>query len=472
MRRRTPDGDGVRGFIAHSPRIDIVGGPPSQLRLILPTTAIPGQTIRLTVSALDAHRSRSPITSGSVVIVDPPSGLVFEPVIELGGSFGGSRSVEVKVDKPGIYRLEARGQGGLAELGATSNPLVARKGLPALAWGDLHGHSQLSDGTGTPAQYFAYARDVAALDVAALTDHDHWGMKAMDSEPAFWTEVREAVSQYDDPGRFVTLLGYEWTSWLHGHRHVLYFSDRGEIYSSLDPEYETPDALWNALRGQKAMTFAHHSAGGPISTNWLYAPDPVLEPLTEIVSVHGSSEAPDSPLPIYNPVPGNYVRDALNAGYRLGFLGSGDSHDGHPGIREAGGSAGLAAIFASELTRESVLEALRARRVYATNGVRIFLWVDLDEIPMGTVIDGVPNPETDGNAQDPEQRLRIEVVTPSPIVRVDLIRSGISMTIPVDGQTEWNLDRAIPALRPGEYHYVRVVTEDEGAAWSSPIFAR
>jgi hypothetical protein len=253
---------------------------------------------------------------------------------------------------------------------------------------------------------------------------------------------------------------------------VLYFSDRGEIYSSLDPEYETPDALWNALRGQKAMTFAHHSAGGPISTNWLYPPDPVLEPLTEIVSVHGSSEAPDSPLPIYNPVPGNYVRDALNAGYRLGFVGSGDSHDGHPGIREAGTSAGLAAIFASELTRESVLEALRARRVYATNGARIFLWVDLDEMPMGTVFDGVPNPETDGNAQAPEQRLRIEVITPSPIVRVDLVRSGISMKIPVDGQTEWNLERAIPALQPGEYHYVRVVTEDEGAAWSSPIFAR
>ncbi len=460
------DGDGIRGFIAHSPRIDIVGGPPAQLRLILPTTAVPGQTVRLTVSALDIHRSRSPVASGSVVIVDPPPGLVFAPVIELGGSFGGSRTIEVKIEKPGIYRLEARGQGELAGLGATSNPLIAREGLPALAWADLHGHSQLSDGTGTPAQYFAYARDVAALDVAALTDHDHWGMKAMDNQPAFWTEIREAVGRFDAPGRFVTLLGYEWTSWLHGHRHVLYFSDRGEIYSSLDPRYETPDALWNALRGQTAMTFAHHSAGGPISTNWLYPPDPVLEPLTEIVSVHGSSEAPDSPLPIYNPVPGNYVRDALNAGYRLGFLGSGDSHDGHPGIREAGASAGLAGIFTPKLTRESVLEALRARRVYATNGARIFLWVELDGMPMGSLTDVALN------AEATEQRLQIEVVAPKPIVRVDLIRSGVSMAIPVDGQTELNLDRTIPALRPGEYHYVRVVTEGEGAAWSSPIFAR
>jgi len=236
----------------------------------------------------------------------------------------------------------------------------------------------------------------------------------------------------------------------------------------LDPRYETPDALWNALRGQMAMTFAHHSAGGPISTNWLYAPDPILEPLTEIVSVHGSSEAPDSPLPIYNPEAGNWVRDALDAGYRLGFLGSGDSHDGHPGIRKLGESAGLAGIFAKDLTRESILEALRSRRVYATNGPRIFLWVDLEGMPMGTVT--AEGKEQGSGAGG--QRLQIEVVAPEPIVRVDLIRSGVSMSIPVDGQTEWKLDRTIPPLAPGEYHYVRVVTEGEGAAWSSPIFAR
>jgi len=460
------DGDGVRGFIDHSPRIDIVGGPPRQLRLILPTTTAPGQTVRLTVAALDAERNLSPLEEGSVVIVDPPPGLALEREIELGGAFGGSRSVEVKVRKPGIYRLTAEGRGKLAGLAATSNPLLARDGLPPLAWGDLHGHSQLSDGTGTPLQYFAYARDVAALDVAALTDHDHWGMKPLDAQPASWNEIRAAVERFDEPGRFVTLLGYEWTSWLHGHRHVLYFGAEGEIYSSLDPRYATPATLWEALRGQSALTFAHHSAGGPVSTNWLYPPDPVLEPVTEIVSLHGSSEAPDSPLPIYDPVPGNYVRDALNAGYRMGFIGSGDTHDGHPGLREAGASSGLAGIFAAELTREAVLEALRARRVYATNGPRIFLWVDLDGQPMGTIA------AASAEAEPGDSRLQIEVVAPEPIRSVDLVRSGVSVRIPVDGATEWSLDRSIPALRPGEYHYVRVVTEGEGAAWSSPIFFR
>ena len=459
------DGDGVRAFIEHSPRMDIVGGPPRQLSLILPTTATPGQTVRLTVAALDMHRNISPVESGSIVILDPPAGLELASEIEIGGGFGASRSIEVVVSEPGIYRLTGEGRGELEGLVATSNPLLAREGLPQVAWGDLHGHSQLSDGTGTPLQYFAYARNVAGLSVAALTDHDHWGIKALDGQPDFWSEIREAVGEFNEPGRFVTLLGYEWTSWLHGHRHVLYFSDQGEVYSSLDPRYETPDALWDALRGQSALTFAHHSAGGPVSTNWRYPPDPVLEPLTEIVSVHGSSEAPDSPLPIYDPVPGNYVRDALNAGYTLGFLGSGDTHDGHPGIREPGASGGLAGIFTRALTREAVLEALRARQTYATNGPRIFLRVELDGQPMGSFAEFRAD-------EAGESRLQVEVLAPEPIVAVDLIRSGVSVRIPVDGETQWTLDRRIPVLRPGEYHYVRVVTEGEGAAWSSPIFAR
>ena len=63
----------------------------------------------------------------------------------------------------------------------------------------------------------------------------------------------------------------------------------------------------------------------PIATNWNYPPDPELEPVTEIVSVHGSSEAADSPGLIYKPVFGNFVRETLaDRGYVLGFVGSGD----------------------------------------------------------------------------------------------------------------------------------------------------
>ena len=89
-----------------------------------------------------------------------------------------------------------------------------------------------------------------------------------------------------------------------------------------EPDFDTPAELWDSLRGEPALTIAHHSAGGPIAVDWSFAPDPVLVPITEIVSVHGSSESLDSPGAIYSPVPGNFVRDVLARGYRLGFVGS------------------------------------------------------------------------------------------------------------------------------------------------------
>ena len=58
---------------------------------------------------------------------------------------------------------------------------------PRVLWADLHGHSAFSDGTGPPEDYFLYARDVAALDVAALTDHDHWGSCRSTSTPSSGT---------------------------------------------------------------------------------------------------------------------------------------------------------------------------------------------------------------------------------------------------------------------------------------------
>ena len=156
-----------------------------------------------------------------------------------------------------------------------------------------------------------------------------------------------------------------------------------------------------------------------MATNWLIPPDPVLEPVTEIVSVHGSSEAPDSPQPIYDPVAGNFVREAaLGRGYRFGFIGSGDSHDGHPGFAQlASPVGGLAAILSEERTREGVLAALRARRVYATSGPRILLRFALGAHPMGSSVTLAPG-------ESLSESLFVSVLAPGPLERVDLIRSG------------------------------------------------
>jgi hypothetical protein len=456
------DGDGVRKVLADSPSLEVRAGPPARLLVTLPTVGRPGETLRICIAILDAKGSRGVEVAGEVRLRDEAGVLELPEQIVLGPEDEGVKVVEARVLGPGVARLIAEGPDGLA---AVSNPLVASAEGPRVLWGDLHGHSNSSDGTGTPQDYFLYARDVAGLDVAALTDHDHWGMLSLEDHPELWEEIRSLAQGFHEPGRFVTLLGYEWTSWIHGHRHVLYFGDEGAVYSSVDPRFESPLQLWAALEGQPALTFAHHSAGGPIPTNWEIPPDPRFEPVTEIVSVHGSSEALDSPSLIYSPVAGNFARDALDRGYRLGFVGSGDSHDGHPGLSElASPSGGLAAILSEERTREGVLEALRTRRVYATNGARILLRVALGAHPMGSSID-VP----EGGSVSEE--LFSHIVAAAPLSRVDLIRSGAVIDgLDIEGELELILQRSLSELRAGEYVYLRVVQEDGGMAWSSPIF--
>jgi len=453
------DGDGIRRVLPGSPTVDVVANRPTQLLVTVPTTARPGDTVSMVVAVLDRVGNAGYPFQGEICFTETPAGLELPTKIELAARDGGRQRVEVTVRSEGIFRVTATGPDGLSTV---SNPLVALASGPRIVWGDLHGHSNLSDGSGTPDDYYRYARDVAGLDVAALTDHDHWGMLFLDIYPDVWAGIQETVARYHEPGQFVSLLGYEWTSWLHGHRHVVYFQETGELFSSLHPDYDTPPKLWEALRGQRVLTFAHHSAGEPVPVNWSFAPDPVLEPLTEIVSVHGSSESLDSPSVVRGAISGNTVRDQLGR-YQLGLVGSGDSHDGHPGLAHLAsgpGLGGITAIIAEELTREAVYAALRTRRCYATNGPRILLRFSLAGKRMGSTVPAMASAEVRGF-----------IVATAPIRSVDIIRSGrvISQT-PEDEQSSCFLNSTLTDLRAGEFVYLRVIQHDGGAAWSSPFF--
>ena len=470
------DGDGVRKILADSPGIEVGSGPASRLLMTLTSTARPGEPVRLTLALLDAvgnallspERAAERGFTGEIRL-EAPAGMEVPERIVLQPSDLGRRTIELTAGEPGIVRLRAVGPG---DFEAESNPLQISQRGGRVLWGDLQNHSGVSDGTSTPEEQFLYARDVAALDVMSLTDHDHWGLVFLDSNPTTWGEIRGLTQRFHEPGRFVTLLGYEWTNWVYGHRHVIYFSDEGEIYSSVDPAYDTPQELWSALRGQRALTIAHHSAGGPISTDWSIPPDPELEPVTEIVSVHGSSEAPDSPSPIYKPVPGNYVRDALERGYRLGFLGSSDGHDGHPGLGQLASPAGsgLAGILAEDLSREAVYEALRARRVYATNGPRILLRASYGGFAMGSDVPVGGRAGNDLLGLGPNT-LVVRAIASQPIERIDIIRSGqLFQAFDCRGERECAFGGELSDFEAGEYLYVRVVQTDGGAAWSSPFY--
>ncbi|MEZ4331875.1 MAG: DUF3604 domain-containing protein [Myxococcota bacterium] len=499
------DGDGRRAWLDTAAEVDILAGPADRLVAFGPAEVAPGGRFELNLALVDAVGNHAvwPKPAGAgrdgtdrALVIESRPDAPIAPASGLGRHAAPAIELEplrlslVAPDAPGTLRLRVRGEGELARFQAELPPIVVRRSRAPLVWADLHGHSAYSDGTGTPDAYFRYARDVARLDVAALTDHDHWGIEPLDASPTRRDELLASARAYHDPGRFVTLPGYEWTSWLHGHRHVLSFDDSLPFFSSLDFATDRPDELWAALRGRPALTFAHHSAGEPVATDWHFAPDPELEPVTEIASVHGMSEALDAPAPIAEAIPGNFVRDVLVYGARLGFIGSGDSHDGHPGLAAiAAGQGGLAGLFSESLDRAPLREALERRHVFATNGIRPWLEVSIDGAPMGSTLaatdpsptstDAPPAAPTAPTEASAEQILRVRYEGTAPVERVELIRTGRIARLgraDLDAADErpsdaFVLERRIPRLRPGEFHYVRIVQTDGGVAWSSPIFA-
>lgn len=472
------DGDGVRAMIVDSPAVDVAPREPERVVLLGPSVARPGETARYHVAALDGWANAAPEIDGTawraeVAIDGAPSDWTVPTSVALDER--GRAEFDVVVGDAAEEAVRLRATLPLPEEAFAvdvANPLVVDADATRVIWGDLHGHTGLSDGTGTVLDYFTYARDTARLDVLALTDHDHYGPRFLDAAPEWWDHIQTVTTDFHAPGRFVTVLGYEWTSWIHGHRHVLYFSGEGEILSAIDQNYDTPFELWEALRGRAAMTLAHHSSGNPIPVNWSYPPDPELEPLTEIASVHGSSEARDAPVVVGGSREGQFVRDQLDRGYRLGFIGSGDSHDGHPGLPhlspgygwrpanarrdELVGSGGLAAIRSNELTRDAVLAALRARETYATSGPRIVALVERD---------------TDASHLD------VRLHGCAPIRAIDLVvgpaadsDGGASVrAIPLEsGELDVSLLAPFPAS--AAYVYLRCVQVDGAAAWIGPFW--
>ena len=474
------DGDGVRELLPDCPKVDVHAGPPRHLVLTLSSVVRPGERPRLTAALLDATASTGVQVEGSLAVQLQSTDGAAGPLVTIAfdGSGEGRRTIELDPLPLGVWRAIGEITLGDELMRATSNPLLCDPSRERVRWGDLHGHSQLTDGTGTPDAFYTYGREVAMLDFCALTDHDHWGMRFVDEHEELWEELQRVTNAHDDPGVFVTIVGYEWTSWIHGHRHVLSFSDSAPMLSSLSEETDAPAELWSALEGTPSMTLAHHSAGGPIATNWEFPPDPVLEPLTEVMSVHGSSEAMDSPSLIYSPLRGNFVRDVLDKGFEFGFIASGDSHDGHPGLPHLSpyynyrfasetraakvGTGGLAAVYTEELSRSALLSAMRERATYATSGPRALLYATLGGEPMGTR----------SKALRGDAELAVTVHASAPVRALELVRSGEVVEAYAPDELAWDLEHSfsLSGLAGGEYVYVRVQQLDGGLAWTSPWF--
>jgi hypothetical protein len=147
----------------------------------------------------------------------------------------------------------------------------------------------------------------------------------------------------------------------------------------------------------------------------------------------------------------------------LGIIGSGDTHDGHPGLGTPDARAGLAGIYATALTREAIFDALRARRVYATTGCRAILRFHMGDHPMGSVVklDRADSPRT----------LSIIVLGDATIAGLAIVKNNQQVATHAGGGlvASWEWSDPEPA-QDGDFYYARVAQADGEWIWSSPVF--
>lgn len=369
------EGDGRYTALPDPPYLRIAGGEADRLVVVAPSTAAVGRPFRLLVKAEDAWGNPAAAYRGTVEV--QAAGVeVSEARLNFSRADRGVRWVEGCIpSQAGLIRVVAVDtQGGLA---ADSNPIqcAGQAGRYDLYWGDFHG-GQVELAEKIP-DFFRYARDVAGIDFAGYQRNDH---SASNED---WTLQQRAEREFYEPGRFVPVPGFEWSAQTEmGGHHNVYFRRHNQpirrcshsrLEDKSDVSTDLPHVLdvYRTYRNVDVVITPH--VGGQHSD--LTYHEPTLEPAIEVTSTHGTFEW--------------FLEEALLRRYKLGFFGGSDSHTGRPGGDRPGhqlrryAKAGLAAVYATGLTLEALLDALKARRCYGTTGARMLVRTEADGHLMG-----------------------------------------------------------------------------------------
>jgi len=457
-----------------NPSLRVVGGPAASFHVVAPVEVEPGEPFDVRLCALDAGCNAATGYEGvlEVTTTDEKADRAAAAPAE-----GPQTTIsEVRLETQGFHRIYVidpnRGILGV------SNPIRVKQGARPIYWGEIHGHSEQSDGNGTPDEHYTYARDVASLDFACVCDHD----KHLYAHPDRWEHAADKVKEYSEDGEFIAVLGYEGrcgdpngSGW-HGDINVYYLNEKDEMLPPLVAPLTS-----DSLAGRDAVLVPHTPLYGPeaaMGTHWehLTAMSTDAMPLVEAFSTHGNSEYYDCPRHVLWQGEGQSVVDALRKGFRLGIIGSSDYHEVLTGsllriqdtprtINNAHMQArcGLAAVRADELTRSSLFQALKSRRTFGTSGIRAYVDFAVNGHEMGTEL-------TVASATEP-RNLEIAVATPERIEKLEVIRDGEAIADLADGN--WYVETELVDQDPipdGAFYYLRVTTERTDFAWSSPVW--
>ena len=371
--------------IAQDTDVGVIPGPPVRADLVAPSVVTVGRPFVLRARVLDRWGNPTPSFSGDLALA-PEAGMHIQPIEPDDWRSGTAVIAQVTLTAPGTFYLRASG-----DFDARSNPVVAvaddSRHLP-LFWSDMHWQTDSTVGIGSVRECLSYARDAALIDVAAWQGND------FQITPQGWDEMRREVARFNEPGRFVVFPGYEHSALrpTGGDHNVLFLSDDAEFFPSsrwqnedlidVAKERTSTRQLCREFRNRRDVMLIPHVGGRASHLDYF---DATCMPVIEIFSHHGNFEW--------------FAKDALSRGLIVGFVATSDDHTGRPGLTSPTGvfaawnqsldlQGGHTGVYAQELTREAIWDALRARHCFATTGARIVLDVRMNGHMMGDIVQG------------------------------------------------------------------------------------
>lgn len=330
-------------------------------------------------------------------------------------------------------------------------------------YGDIHGHTWMSDGLGDVDEYYITRRDYYQHDFASLTDHDTFVGKSI--SPSEWELIKEVTQRFHSED-FVTIFGQEWTTARYpanaGHKCIYSLDPDIPLFDHDYSKYRVTRNLYPELKKWDVLIFPHHT--GWTGTDWENL-DPEIQTLAEICSNHGVFEYPgNKPIPHRGNARGCFIQDGLAAGHRFGLIGGTDSHGliwhHHAGWKRDCNRSGLACVLAPDLSRESLFNAMRKRRTFATTGIKPRLDFRVANYLMGDEFE----------TEEDSVRVRFNCAAQEDIRWVTIVKNNEDIyTYGGDGYTtRFSFE---DELAPGtSYYYARVEFDGPEMAWSSPVW--
>ncbi len=346
-----------------------------------------------------------------------------------------------------------------------------------LYFGQLHAHTNLSDGTGTVEQAFEHAADVPNLDFLALTDHSnsfegqsglpsagttHLGDENAEEVNASWAEGREGARAITaQEGDFVGIYGFEmtWSGGAPGHINTFNsegFENRNAAPYKKGDNYEVLEAYYDTLNANPETISQFNHPGdtfGDFMDFALY--DPVTDNQITLIEVGNGEGAIGSSgyFPSYS-----YYTRALDKGWHVAPTNNQDNHKGNWGDSNTARSV----VLSDGLSEEAIYDAMKNYRVYATEDNDLSILYSLNGNAMGSILDEQEKIHITAEISDPTDtagETKVEVIVNGGQTLAEKTFTGGSATVEFD-----NLSTGYG------YYYLRVTQADKNIAVTAPVW--